>query len=105
MPHKECYPGLICEQIRFSFFSMVFLNRKKKGFGVPVGRWFTNELKDFVMEMLLDETSLKRGLFSEEFIRRLLAEHQENKRDHTHRIWSLLSFEMWHRVFIEKRTI
>ena len=28
MTHKECYPGLICEQIRLSFFSMAFLNRK-----------------------------------------------------------------------------
>ena len=84
---------------------MTFLNRRKKGFGVPVGRWFSGELKDFVRDALLNRKSIDRGLFSEEYIKGLLAEHQSNKRDHSNRIWSLLSFEMWHRTFIEKRSI
>jgi asparagine synthase (glutamine-hydrolysing) len=82
-----------------------FLNRKKKGFGVPVGRWFSKELKGFVDDMLLDKESVKRGIFSERYIKRLLSEHRDKKRDHTHRIWALLSFEMWHRIFIDKKAL
>ena len=84
---------------------LLFLNRRKKGFGVPVGRWFSGTLKDFVRDALLNRRSLDRGLFNEEYIKRLLDEHQAHKRDHSNRIWSLLSFEMWHRTFIEKRSI
>ncbi|MFH1752762.1 MAG: asparagine synthase (glutamine-hydrolyzing) [Candidatus Omnitrophota bacterium] len=84
---------------------MSFLNRRKKGFGVPVGRWFRGPLKDFVRDALLDRKSLDRGLFREDYIKRLLDEHQNNKRDHSNRIWALLSFEMWHRIFIEGRSI
>lgn len=82
-----------------------FLNRKKKGFGIPVGDWFRNELRDFIRDMLLGEESLKRGLFSKDYIERLLDEHQKAKKDHVHRIFALLSFEMWHRIFIEKQPL
>jgi len=82
-----------------------FLNRRKKGFGVPVGRWFSGELKDFTADMLLGRESLKRGIFSESFIKNTLREHNLKKYDHTHRIWALLSFEMWHRIFIDKHSI
>jgi len=82
-----------------------FLNRKKKGFAIPVGEWFRGELKDFVRDMLLDRKSLDKGLFSKDYIAGLLKTHQAKKEDHTHRIWALLSFELWHRIFIEKRSI
>lgn len=82
-----------------------FLNRKKRGFGVPVGRWFSNELKGFIRGMLLGERSLKKNLFSREYIKKLLDEHQRGRRDHTHRLYALLSFEMWHRIFIDREML
>jgi asparagine synthase (glutamine-hydrolysing) len=82
-----------------------FLNRRKKGFGAPVGKWFSEELKDFVRDMLLGKDSLGRDLFSEDYLKRLLSQHHQKKRDHANRIWALLSLEMWHRIFIEKRSI
>jgi hypothetical protein len=29
-------------------------------------------------------------------------EHQSGKRDHSHKLWALLTFEMWHRIFIDQ---
>jgi len=80
-----------------------FLNRKKKGFGVPVGEWFRKELKGFVRDMLLSKASLRKGLFSKDYIERILTEHEKRGADHTQRIFALLSFELWHRTFIDKR--
>lgn len=82
-----------------------FLNRKKKGFGVPVGRWFSGELSDFVREMLLSTRTLKKDIFSRDYLTKLISEHDKGKRDHTHRIWALLSFEMWHRTFIDREPL
>ena len=76
------------------------LHREKHGFGVPVARWFRHELRDYVRDVLLSPQALRRGYFREEAIRRLLDEYQSGRRDHGHRLWSLLTFEMWHRVFI-----
>ncbi|MGQ9671487.1 MAG: asparagine synthase-related protein, partial [Desulfosoma sp.] len=78
------------------------LQRKKHGFGVPVGRWFRSELKDYVREMLLSPQTLHRGYFNEKSLRRLIEEHQSGKCDHGHQLWALMTFEMWHRVFIDR---
>jgi len=77
------------------------VRRKKMGFGVPIGRWFRTELKDYIRGVLLDTRTLGRGYFKEESIRRLIGEHVEGKFDHGYRLWSLLVLELWHRRFID----
>jgi asparagine synthase (glutamine-hydrolysing) len=86
------------------FVPREIIHRRKHGFGVPVGHWFRTSLKDYVQEVLLSPQALRRGYFREEALRRLLAEHQNGKRDHSHRLWALLTFEMWHRVFLDQET-
>ena len=77
------------------------LHRKKMGFGVPLARWFRQELKGYVHEILLSEKALGRGYFREEAVRRLLEEHVSAAEDHGQRIWALLNLELWHRIYID----
>lgn len=84
------------------FLPESIFTRKKMGFGVPVSRWFRNELKDYVYEILLDPRTLKRGYFKRESIERLLNDHSHLRYDHSSKIWALLFLEMWFRVFIDK---
>jgi asparagine synthase (glutamine-hydrolysing) len=77
-------------------------NRKKMGFGVPVSRWFRNELKSYVREILLDRRTLNRGYFRRDGIERLLNDHIGLRYDHSSRIWALLFLEVWFRVFIDE---
>lgn len=78
------------------------IRRKKHGFGVPVGRWFRTDLKSYVREVLLGAEALRRRYFNESAIRRLIDEHQSGTRDHGHKLWALLTFEIWHRIFIDQ---
>jgi asparagine synthase (glutamine-hydrolysing) len=78
------------------------IHRKKHGFGVPIGRWFRTDLKDYVGEVLLSSRALRRGYFKEEILRKLVDDHQSGRRDHGHQLWSLLTFEIWHQVFIDQ---
>ena len=78
------------------------VHRGKMGFGVPIAHWFRNELKDYLYEVLLDEVSLKRGYFNENYIKQLLDEHCQGGCDHGHRLWALLNLELWHRMFIDR---
>jgi asparagine synthase (glutamine-hydrolysing) len=75
--------------------------RRKMGFGVPVGKWFRSEMKDFVREVLLSEKSLNRGVIRPEAIRRYVDEHTEARQDHSFRLWTLLMLELWFRRFID----
>lgn len=44
------------------------IHRRKMGFGVPVGEWFRNDLKDFLCETLLSSSSLDRAYFKPEAV-------------------------------------
>lgn len=76
------------------------VDRRKMGFGVPVGNWLRNELRPLIDETLLSPTALERGCFRPDFVRGLVREHTEGIRDHGARIWSLLWLELWHREFL-----
>ena len=67
------------------------------GFGVPISRWFRDELKDELRGVLLDPVCLDRGLFRPETIRQLIDEHIEGRREHSFRLWALLMLELWFR--------
>ncbi len=75
--------------------------RRKMGFGVPVGRWFREELKRELCDILLDRRSLERGLFRPESVQTLIDEHLEGRREHGHRLWALVMLELWFRNYID----
>ncbi len=75
--------------------------RRKMGFGVPVGVWFRGDMKDFVKDVLLSQTSLKRGIIRPEMIEKYVEEHTAAKRDHSFQIWTLLMLELWFQRFID----
>jgi asparagine synthase (glutamine-hydrolysing) len=83
------------------FLPEPILKRGKMGFGVPLSKWFRNELKEYVYEILLDPKTLNRGYFKGEVIERLLKDHIELRYDHSARIWALLVLEMWFRIFVD----
>jgi asparagine synthase (glutamine-hydrolysing) len=84
------------------FLPDAVFKRRKMGFGVPVSRWFRNELKDYVYDILLDPRTLKRGYFRREGVERLLDDHIALRYDHSSKIWALLFLEIWFRVFIDR---
>jgi asparagine synthase (glutamine-hydrolysing) len=84
------------------FLPDTVFKRKKMGFGVPVSRWFRNELKDYIYGILLDPRTLNRGYFRREGIERLLNDHITLRYDHSTKIWALLFLEIWFRVFIDR---
>ena len=75
--------------------------RRKMGFGVPVGRWFRGEMKDFLRGVLLSERALKRGVVRPEMLEKYVAEHLAATHDHAFQLWTLLMLELWFQRFID----
>jgi len=71
------------------------LARPKKGFGVPVGRWIRDDLREEVSEVLSASRLRRAGLFSAEGVQRLLDEHLSGRRNHRKPLWALYMFEKW----------
>ena len=77
------------------------LERRKMGFGVPIGHWFRGKLQPFLRETLLTEAALNRGLFKREVVKRLVELHTRGERDYSHQLWTLLMLELWFQRFID----
>jgi asparagine synthase (glutamine-hydrolysing) len=77
------------------------IDRPKRGFAVPLGRWFRGRLSGFVGEVLLDPKSHARTFFETRYIERLLRQHAAGRELDLH-LWTLLSFELWCRRFLTR---
>ena len=71
------------------------LDRGKAGFGVPVARWFREELRDLAGDVLLGSTARGRGPVPARGRRAPPAEHTDGAADHGERIWALVMLELW----------
>lgn len=76
------------------------IRRRKRGFDTPVDRWFRSELSGYVRSTLLSRDAACRKYFRPEAIEALLTQHINGQQDHERRLFSLLTFELWHRQFI-----
>jgi asparagine synthase (glutamine-hydrolysing) len=76
------------------------IDRPKQGFAVPLASWLRGELAGFARDLLLSTTCKQRGFFKTAYIERLLKQHGEG-RDLSLQIWTMLSFELWCRRFLD----
>jgi asparagine synthase (glutamine-hydrolysing) len=77
------------------------LTRRKMGFGVPLGSWFRNELRDYARDTLLGARARQRGLFAPAAVEGLLDEHARGRRDLSASLWALVMFEEWARRWLD----
>ena len=76
-------------------------SRSKTGFGVPLARWFREELREVTGDLLLGERARSRGQLRPAAVEALIAEHASGRADHGHRLWCLLVLELWQRLYVE----
>ena len=77
------------------------IHRKKMGFGVPVGKWMREELRDYTQDVILSKRALKRGYFNSDNLKSYVNKHLNGSKDHASGLWTLLMFELWHQRFID----
>lgn len=83
---KEALKNLLPEEI---------IKRPKKGFGIPIAKWVKGPLKDLFKELLSPEKIKHEGFLNPNYVKILLEEHLDNKRDNRKKLWTLLVWELW----------
>jgi asparagine synthase (glutamine-hydrolysing) len=71
------------------------IQRKKKGFGVPIAKWVKGPLKELFRELLSPDRIKKEGFLNPEYVASLLKDHLLNKKDNRKQLWTLLVWELW----------
>lgn len=75
------------------------VHRRKLGFPVPIRIWLKNEMYEWAKNMIKE--SQTDYLFHKSVIYTLLEDHHSSKRDNSRKLWTVLSFMQWHKLFIE----
>jgi asparagine synthase (glutamine-hydrolysing) len=81
------------------------VNLPKQGFGFPVGRWMRSDLRKLVTSRLESSRFVDAGIFRADYLQRIVQEHMNGTRDHSYRLWLLLSLEIWHDIYLEEQSV
>jgi len=71
------------------------IQRKKKGFGIPVAKWVKGPLKDLFQDFLAPDRIGREGFLNAEYVTKLLEDHLAGKKDNRKQLWTLLVWELW----------
>ena len=78
------------------------LHRKKLGFPVPMRHWLAgDELYGWAQDTINEAQT--EDIFNKKEVLEMLKEHRDGVSDHSRRLWTVLSFMIWHGIFVEKR--
>lgn len=77
------------------------IDRKKRGFGAPIGGWFKNELSGYLDKALSEDRVNERGIFDWTEIERIKVSHRENREDYTDHLLAMMNFELWSQLYLD----
>jgi len=109
MPISQLIPGGerkgLLKQIARQHLPRECVDRPKMGFAIPIGEWFRDDNLPHrgagMRTMLLDHLNSVEAFgpiqLNRKVVRRFIDEHLSGKRDHSHRLFTLLTLSIWAR--------
>jgi asparagine synthase (glutamine-hydrolysing) len=79
------------------------LHQTKAGFGAPIDYWLVHDLREMVDDLLSESRVRQRGYFEPAFVQRLIHEQRLGRRNWSLQIWQLLTLELWHQIYIDRK--
>lgn len=73
------------------------LEKPKQGFSIPMKHWLRGSLKPMMHDLLSKDSLHRLGYFDHQVVLKWMQEHLDGRANYSHRLWSLMVFEMWHR--------
>ena len=77
--------------------------RRKQGFEVPISSWFKGKLNNYAKEILSEENIKKRGYFEGKAVKKILDKMDKGITQYGPHVYALIIFELWNRMFIDKK--
>ena len=77
------------------------LSRSKMGFPVPIGAWLRGKHRPLLDEFVLGARARARPWFNAEAVAALVQSHVSGAQQHDERLWALINFEVWQRIFLD----
>ena len=72
--------------------------RRKKGFPVPIIKWFREEKYYNIVKELFEEDFTKE-FFDQKLLIKMLDEHYTSKKNHCRKLWTVFVYLVWYKTF------
>jgi len=69
--------------------------RPKAGFGIPVGIWIKDQLRDWAESYLNENLIKSQGILNYSYVQKIWLQHLKGNQDHTVRLWNILMLSSW----------
>lgn len=79
------------------------LEKPKQGFSIPMKHWLRTSLKPMMLDLLSKDSLHQHGYFDHSVVSKWIQEHLDERTNHSHRLWSLMVFELWQRSMQQTR--
>jgi asparagine synthase (glutamine-hydrolysing) len=96
---------VLLRKVAEAYLPPTITQRPKQGFMFPVAYWFQHELNPFLNRFWRRARVVEAGLIRRPAVQRLIEEHRTGQFDHHVRLWMLLNFELWYRIYIEQEPL
>ena len=93
---KRAMRGLLPDETLF---------RRKQGFTPPDQSWYKQSAVDYIRQLILAPRAVDRGYFNPSYLQRILDDHLSDRRNNRFLIWSLMCFEWWNRLFVDREPL
>ena len=67
----------------------------KMGFGVPIDKWFRDELRELTCDLLYKPMIERQGLFCHDSLLNVWEQHQRGEKNWHHLLWNFVVFQLW----------
>ncbi|HEU4391151.1 MAG TPA: asparagine synthase (glutamine-hydrolyzing) [Blastocatellia bacterium] len=81
------------------------LERRKQGFTPPDQSWYRGRALGYIRELILGNRALSRDYFQRTALERILDDHVSGRANNRFLIWSLMCFEWWNRLFVDREAL
>ena len=92
-PHEN---KRLLRAILYNYVPRPLVDRRKRGFGVPIAAWLRGPLRDWAEAQLEPRRLFEEGFFDAVTVRAIWAEHLSGAGDWQRVLWRLLMFQAWY---------
>ena len=102
MPIEQLIPGGkrkgLLRRIARKYLPAQIVDRPKMGFAIPIGEWFRSDyggMKALLLDHLQSTDPFGPIELNRKAVQRFIDEHMSSKRDHSQRLFTLLTLSIW----------
>jgi asparagine synthase (glutamine-hydrolysing) len=94
----------LLKRIMTGILPQPILERPKKGFAIPMDLWLweKGQWREMIYDTIFSRRTRDRGQLDMKILERLQHEHERLENFHGYKLWTIYTFEMWQRTFLDR---